>query len=81
MKKVHADARMSTADLDCGWIAVKAGDLMDELEPGQVLKISCESREKAEDVELWIDMTGHELVALDKRGKWSYFYVKKKPED
>jgi TusA-related sulfurtransferase len=79
MEKVHADARLSTEDLDCGWIAVRASEVMDELRPGQVLEIACETREKEEDVELWIEMTGHELVNLERRGEWSYFYVKKKP--
>lgn len=78
MEKLHADARMSTVDLDCGWIAVKASEVMDELEAGQVLEIACETPEKEEDVELWMEMTGHELIAKEKRGEWTYFYVKKK---
>lgn len=79
MEKPKADARMSTADLECGWIAVKASEAMDGLKAGQVLEIACETHEKEEDVELWVEMTGQELIAKEEKGGWIYFYVKKKP--
>jgi TusA-related sulfurtransferase len=70
---------MSTASLDCGWIAVKASEVMEGLHPGEVLEIACESPEKGEDVELWLEMTGHELLTKETGEGWIYYYVKKKP--
>jgi TusA-related sulfurtransferase len=69
--------RMSTADLECGWIAVKANEMMDKLGVGQVLEVTCESREKEEDVDLWLEMTGHELLRKEKTRATIRFYVKK----
>lgn len=81
MEKPQPHAKMSTADLDCGWISVRASEAMDELEPGQILEIACDSPEKEEDVELWLEMSGHELLMKEAKGSWIYFYVKKKPTD
>ncbi len=69
--------KMSTADLECGWIAVKANDMMDKIRVGQVLEITGESREKEEDVDLWLEMTGHELLRKRKTRGSTKFYVKK----
>lgn len=68
---------MSTEDLECGWIAVKANEMMDKLRIGQVLEVVCESREKEEDVDLWLEMTGQELLKKNKTKGISKFYVKK----
>jgi TusA-related sulfurtransferase len=69
--------RMSTADLECGWIAVKANEMMDKIQVGQVLMVICESGEKEEDVDLWLEMTGHELLRKEKTSNIIRFYVKK----
>lgn len=68
---------MSTADLECGWIAVKANEMMDKLRVGQVLEVVCESPDKEEDLELWLEMTGHELLRKKKTKNTTRFYVKK----
>jgi TusA-related sulfurtransferase len=69
--------KMNTADLECGWIAVKANEMMDKIRVGQVLMVTCESREKEEDVDLWLEMTGHELLRKKKTRGSTKFYVKK----
>jgi TusA-related sulfurtransferase len=73
----RASLKMSTADLECGWIAVKASELMDKLRAGQVLEVTCDSQEKEEDIELWLEMTGHKLLRKET-GDLIRFFVEKK---
>lgn len=74
--RVHRS--MNTAGLECGWIAVKASEAMEKIRIGQVLEIICESREKTEDVELWLEMSGHELLAKKTKEDGVYYYVKRR---
>jgi TusA-related sulfurtransferase len=77
MEKLTPSAHMSTAELECGWIAVKASEAIERIKIGQVLEIACESKEKEEDVELWLEMTGHELLDKKAKGGRVYYYVKR----
>lgn len=77
MEKLTPRAHISTAELECGWIAVKASEAMEKIRIGQVLEITCDSKEKVEDVELWLEITGHELLAKKAKEDGIHYYVKK----
>jgi TusA-related sulfurtransferase len=75
--EIHADVYLDCRGYSCPGPVFMVKDKMDELTPGQVLKVDADDPAAEEDVTRWVKRTGHELLKIDKAGNIATFYIRK----
>lgn len=71
MSEVSIDRELDLSGEVCPYTFVKSKLALEELEPGQVLRIIVDNSESASNVPRSLSLEGHEIVSLDQgRGTW-----------
>lgn len=74
----HADVTLDLCGLHCPAPLLGARQVMDDLKPGQVLKLVSDCPDTPDDIAAWVKVTDHELVASEKvEGRQTAFYLRK----
>ncbi len=74
---LQADLTLDARDLFCPSPVLKAAQAMDELAPGQLLRIVANDPAAEEDIQRWAKRAGHTLVEFGKEGRELTFLVRK----
>jgi TusA-related sulfurtransferase len=75
--EIHEDEYLDCRGYSCPGPVFMVKDKMDELSPGQVLKVDSDDPASEEDVTRWAKRTGQELLKHEKAGNVVTFYIKK----
>ena len=74
---LQPDLTLDARDLFCPSPVLKAAEAMDELAPGQLLRIVANDPAAEEDIQRWAKRAGHTLLELSKNGRELTFLVRK----
>ena len=75
--EIHADQYLDCRGYFCPGPVFMVKDKMDELTPGQVLKVDADDPAAEEDLTRWAKRLGHELLKIEKTGNIATFYFRK----
>jgi tRNA 2-thiouridine synthesizing protein A len=71
------DASLDCLGLFCPMPIIKTREAIRSLGPGQVLEMTSDDPASEADMRSWAARTGHELVAMERRGNVFRFLVRK----
>jgi TusA-related sulfurtransferase len=74
-----ADVSLDASGLPRPLPVLRARKEIDRMAPGQVLEVAATTPGTGEDIALYTDRVGHELLGSRTDEEVSYFYIKKKP--
>jgi TusA-related sulfurtransferase len=73
----HADVTLDLCGLHCPAPLLGARQVMDDLKPGQVLKLVSDCPGTPDDIAAWVKVTDHELVGSEEvQGRQTAFYLR-----
>ena len=72
------DAELDCVGLYCPMPISMTKQEIDNLKPGQILKVEADDPAAEEDIKRWAKHTGHHILKLEKNGTILTFYIKKK---
>ena len=73
MADVTIDSELDLSGEVCPYTFVKSKLSLEELEPGQILRVVVDNSESASNVPKSLELEGHEVLSLDRpqKGKWA----------
>ncbi|MEA3360727.1 MAG: sulfurtransferase TusA family protein [Thermodesulfobacteriota bacterium] len=72
------DAELDCVGLYCPIPIARTKQEIDNLEPGQILRIEADDPAAEEDIKRWAKRVGHEVMEFEKEGTILTFYIQKK---
>lgn len=72
------DAELDCVGLYCPMPISMTKQEIDNLKPGQILKVEADDPAAEEDIKRWAKHTGHQILKFEKNGTILTFYIKKK---
>jgi len=73
-----ADAELDCVGLYCPLPIARTREKIDDIDVGQILKVTADDPAAAEDIPRWAKRTGQEILKHEKAGVLLTFYIKKK---
>ncbi len=73
-----ADAELDCVGLYCPLPIAQTREKIDDIDVGQILKVTADDPAAAEDIPRWAKRTGQEILKHEKAGVLLTFYIKKK---
>ena len=74
------DAELDCVGLYCPMPIAQTKQEIDNLEPGQILRVEADDPAAEEDIKRWAKRVGHEVMEFEKEGMILTFYIKKNGE-
>ncbi len=71
------DAELDCVGLYCPMPIAQTKQEIDNLEPGQILRVEADDPAAEEDIKRWAKRVGHEVMEFEKEGMILTFYIKK----
>ena len=71
------DADLDCVGLYCPMPIAQTKQEIDNLEPGQILRVEADDPAAEEDIKRWAKRVGHEVMEFEKEGMILTFYIKK----
>jgi tRNA 2-thiouridine synthesizing protein A len=68
---------INTSGMNCPLPVIKTGKMMNEMQPGQIIKVIATDPTSCNDIEVFCRQTGNELVKMAKLGDSFTFLIKK----
>ena len=78
VENVKADVTTDVVYMMCPMHLLKLQEMMNTLEPGQVLEIMTDYDGALEDIPGWCEKTGNEFLGLEETDDYFKFYIRKK---
>jgi TusA-related sulfurtransferase len=78
VENVKADVTTDVVYMMCPMHLLKLEEMMNTLEPGQVLEIMTDYDGALEDIPGWCEKTGNEFLGLEETDDYFKFYIRKK---
>jgi tRNA 2-thiouridine synthesizing protein A len=75
---IIADAELDCVGLYCPVPIAQTRKKIDEIDAGQILKVTADDPAAEEDIPRWAKRTGHEILRFEKDGLQLTFYIQKK---
>ena len=77
---MKADVTTDVVYMMCPMHLLKLQEMIETLEPAQVLEIMTDYDGALEDIPGWCEKTGHEFLGLSETEDYYKFYIKKKED-
>ena len=74
---LNVDSTLDCRGLACPMPVLKTKKAIDELQIGQVLKLTATDAGSEKDIPAWASRTGHQLIGSERDGDNFIFYIKK----
>ncbi len=78
VENVQPDVTTDVVYMMCPMHLLKLEEMIEELEPGQVLEILTDYDGALDDIPGWCERTGHEFIGVDEAEDYYKFYIRKK---
>jgi tRNA 2-thiouridine synthesizing protein A len=75
--KIVPDAELDCVGLYCPMPIARTKEEIENLEPGQILKVEADDPAAEEDIKRWAKRAGHEVVSFNKSGNMLTFWIKR----
>ncbi|MEW6715223.1 MAG: sulfurtransferase TusA family protein [Nitrospirota bacterium] len=75
---MEADKTIDCKGLNCPMPVIKTKKALNEMQPGQILKMEATDKGSKSDITAFANRTGNELLEVKEEGGTFIFYLKKK---
>jgi TusA-related sulfurtransferase len=72
------DAELDCVGLYCPMPIAQTKQEIDNLEPGQILRVEADDPAAEEDIKRWAKRVGHEVIKFEKEDTILTFYIKRR---
>jgi len=79
-KMIKPDKTVDCVGLYCPMPVVKTRLELEKMTAGQVLEVIADDPGAEKDIPSWCQMTGQEVLGMEKKDNLFYFYIRKKPD-
>jgi len=80
VSNIVPDAELDCVGLYCPMPIAQTKQEIDNLEPGQILRVEADDPAAEEDIKRWAKRVGHEVMEFEKEDTILTFYIKKDGE-
>ena len=77
VSNIVPDAELDCVGLYCPMPIAQTKQEIDNLEPGQILRVEADDPAAEEDIKRWAKRVGHEVMEFEKEDTILTFYIKK----
>lgn len=77
VSNIVPDAELDCVGLYCPMPIAQTKQEIDNLEPGQILRVEADDPAAEEDIKRWAKRVGHEVIEFEKEDTILTFYIKK----
>jgi len=77
VENIKADLTVDIVYLMCPMHLLKLQEMIDKVEPGQIIEIITDYDGALEDIPQWCEKTGHEFIGVNGDGDLLKFYIRR----